>query len=280
MHKFLFILFFILASSMKPVWADIRVPITFGEKNMPLISMNINGHEIDRISIDTGASNAFYFQKTIFDLIIPDFNKREAVVQNSIDVFGHKISTVMSKGIDVKINGEVFKNMNMEILKPWGKGMMDENGEYIINGVLGLGIMNGNKIVVIDYISNVLIITSDLNKILDGYNWYSLNYIRTKQGFMVDVISDSNEKYRMVIDTGASHSVIFTDTEKGCVNASTSCPKKIITTPDSTNINALLFQVKDSRIDFDGLLGYDYLSNRVLVITDNQILISFPKYNN
>lgn len=280
MHKYLFILFFILASSMKLVWADIRVPITFDEKNMPLISMNINGHEIDRIFIDTGASNAFYFPKTIFDLIIPNFNKREAVVQNSIDVFGHKISTVMSRGGDVKINGEVFKNMNVEILKPWGKGMIDQNGEYIINGVLGLGIMNGNKTLVIDYISNILIITNDLNKILDGYNWYSLNYIRTKQGFMVDVISDSNEKYRMVIDTGASHSVIFTGTEKGCVNASTSCPKKIITTPDSTNINALLFQVKDSRIDFDGLLGYDYLSNRILVITDNQILISFPKHNN
>ncbi len=185
----------------------------------------------------------------------------------------------MSKGIDIKINGEIFKDMNMEILKPWGEGMMDENGEYIINGVLGLGIMNGNKILVVDYISNALIITSDLNKILGGYDWYSLNYIKTKQGVMVDVISDSNEKYRMVIDTGASHSVIFTGTEKGCVNVSTSCPKKIITTPDSTNINALLFQVKDSRIDFDGLLGHDYLSNRILVITDEQILISLPKNN-
>ncbi|MGJ7972507.1 hypothetical protein ACK2MR_13390 [Providencia hangzhouensis] len=279
MHKFLFVLFITLTSSMKFVWADIRTPITFDEKNMPLISMNINGHEIDRISIDTGASNSFYFPKTIFDLIIPDFNKREAVVQNSIDVFGHKSSTVMSKGIDIKINGEIFKDMNIEILKPWGEGMMDENGEYIINGVLGLGIMNGNKILVVDYISNALIITSDLNKILGGYDWYSLNYIKTKQGVMVDVISDSNEKYRMVIDTGASHSVIFTGTEKGCVNVSTSCPKKIITTPDSTNINALLFQVKDSRIDFDGLLGHDYLSNRILVITDEQILISLPKNN-
>ncbi len=173
---------------MKFVWADIRTPITFDEKNMPLISMNINGHEIDRISIDTGASNSFYFPKTIFDLIILILiNVRQSY--KILLMFLAKSSTVMSKGIDIKINGEIFKDMNMEILKPWGEGMMDENGEYIINGVLGLGIMNGNKILVVDYISNALIITSDLNKILGGYDWYSLNYIKTKQGVMVDVIS-------------------------------------------------------------------------------------------
>ncbi len=82
----------------------------------------------------------------------------------------------------------------------------------------------------------------------------------------------------MVIDTGASHSVIFTGTEKAVLMFQ-HLVQKIITTPDSTNINALLFQVKDSRIDFDGLLGHDYLSNRILVITDEQILISLPKNN-
>ncbi len=109
MHKFLFVLFITLTSSMKFVWADIRTPITFDEKNMPLISMNINGHEIDRISIDTGASNSFYFPKTIFDLIIPDFNKREAVVQNSIDVLAIKVQRLCRKGLILKLMVKYLK---------------------------------------------------------------------------------------------------------------------------------------------------------------------------
>lgn len=280
MYRLIFWICFIFFLLIRTVKADVCVPIIFNEKNMPLVSFNINGKEINKISIDTGASSAFYFPKNIFNLIIPELNQHKKIIQNSIDVFGNESSTAISKENDVIVNGIMLQGIDVEILKPWGNGMLDQNGKLIINGVLGMGVIKNNKVLIIDYVSNFLMIKNNINNIPSEYNWRELKYTKTKQGIMIDVISENNDNYKMVIDTGASQSVLFTKSARGCVNISTSCPKEMITTPDSTKIHALIFQVNDKRINFDGLLGHDYLVNKVIVIINDKLLIGFPKSNN
>lgn len=79
---------------VEAVKADITAPIVYLEHVTPSVSLNINGKEVNKLSIDTGASGAFYLPQTVFDSIFPELNHRTTAVQNSIDVFGVEKSAV------------------------------------------------------------------------------------------------------------------------------------------------------------------------------------------
>lgn len=253
--------------------ANITVPIIFLEHMIPSVSLEVNGKNIDKISIDTGASSAFYFQEKRFDDLVSNDNKKHVTIKNSIDVFGVKQSSRVLEKTNLTINGENLLDMEIEEFKPWGNGMLDEKGNLIIDAVLGLGIVNEDVMLIIDYISNKLTITSNSNKLPNSYLWEEIPFIRTQQGIVVNVLSDEDNLYKMVIDTGASRSVIFSDENKGCENISLSCPMINVNTPDSINIPVFLYNIGEKKFNFDGLLGHDYLHNRVLIISNNKLFI-------
>ncbi|NRN30774.1 hypothetical protein [Photorhabdus heterorhabditis] len=259
----------------KAVKADITAPIVYLDHAIPSVSLNINGKEVNRLAIDTGASASFYVPQSVFDSIFPAYNHRTTTSKSSVDLFGVERSAVVTRGANIIINGKNFSDADVKVFKPWGNGMLDDNGQPIIDGVLGLGITK-NKTMVINYASKMLTITDNLETLPDGYRWQAIPFTRTENGIEINVLSDNKNIRRMVIDTGASHTVIFTRSEKGCVHISLSCPKQTIVTPDGVRLSALLFQVTDDRINFDGLLGDDFLSNRVLIIANDQLLISLP----
>ncbi|MCT8345454.1 aspartyl protease family protein [Photorhabdus kleinii] len=257
------------------VKADITLPIVYLDHAIPAVSLNINGKDVNRLAIDTGAPKAFYLPQSVFDSIFPERNHRTATVRSS-DVFGIEQSTVEAKAANITVNGKSFSAVDVEIFKPWGNGMLDDNGQPIINGVLGLGVVK-NKTLIINYASKFLTIADNLKVLPDGYRWQAIPFIRTDNGIEISVLSDNKKIRRMLIDTGSSHTVLFTRSRKGCVDLSQSCPKQTIVTPDGVKLSALLFQVTDDRINFDGLLGDDFLSNRVLIISNDRLLISLPK---
>lgn len=51
------------------VKADITAPIIYLDNAIPTVSLNINGKEINKIAIDTGASSALYISPSLFDSI-------------------------------------------------------------------------------------------------------------------------------------------------------------------------------------------------------------------
>ncbi|MDE1478204.1 aspartyl protease family protein [Xenorhabdus bovienii] len=261
---------------VEAVKADITAPIVYLEHVTPSVSLNINGKEVNRLSIDTGASGAFYLPRTVFDSIFTELNHRTTTVQNSIDVFGVEKSAVTARASNITVNGERLSDVNVEIFKTWGNGgMLDDNGQLIINGVLGLGVAK-NKTLIINYASKVLTIADHLKALPDGYRWQSIPFTRTRNGIEISVSSGNEKIRRMVIDTGASHTMLFTRSKEGCAKLSQHCPKKAIVTPDGVKLSAFIFQIPDERIDFDGLLGDDFLSNRVLIISNDRLLISLP----
>ncbi|PHM65498.1 hypothetical protein Xsto_02076 [Xenorhabdus stockiae] len=268
-------LFFTIISA-KTVKADITAPIVYLDRQTPSVSLNINGKEIDKIEIDTGASSALYLPQSVFDSI---FTSRDHNIETSRsnDVFGNEtLDNVVAKAVDITVNGEKLSGVDVEVLKPWGNGMLDYNGQLRINGLLGLGVVK-NNILIIDYPSKVLTITDNAKKLPAGYHWKNIPFTRKNYGIEVSVSSGNKKLNHMVIDTGASHTIIFTRSKEGCVDFSLLCPKQTIVTPDGVELSAFLFQVHDERINFDGLLGDDYLSNKALVISDDKFLIGLPK---
>ncbi|MBI6549432.1 aspartyl protease family protein [Xenorhabdus lircayensis] len=262
------------------VKADITAPIVYLEHATPSVSLKINGKKVNRLAIDTGVSGGFYLPQSVFDSIFPARNHRTET-QNSVDIFGVEKSAVAARAANITVNGERLSDVDVEIFKPWGNGMLDSNGQLIIDGVLGLGIAK-NKTLIINYASKMLTITDHLKALPDGYRWQSIPFTRTRSGIEISVLSGNEKISRMVIDTGASHTILFTRSKKGCAVLSASCPKQTIVTPDGVRLSAFIFQVSDDkinpdkRIDFDGLLGEDFLSNRVLVISNDRLLISSP----
>ncbi|CCW32159.1 hypothetical protein ABLA30_02110 [Xenorhabdus nematophila] len=265
------------------VKADITVPIVYLEHVTPSVSLNINGKEVKKLSIDTGASNAFYLPQPIFDSIFPNLDYH-AKTEGSVNVFGTEKFTPVSRAANVTVNGENFSDIDIELFKPWGNGMFNDNGQLIIDGVLGLGIAK-NKTLILDYASKILTITDNIKTLPDGYRWKSIPFTRTKSGIEISVSSGNEKIRRMVIDTGASHTILFTRDKNGCSKLSQNCQRKTILTPDGVKLSAAVFQLSDDkvdpdkRIDFDGLLGDDFLSNRILVISNDKLLISLPNKN-
>ncbi|MDX7998976.1 hypothetical protein FE394_07140 [Xenorhabdus sp. Reich] len=261
------------------VKADITVPIVYLKYVTPSVSLNINGKEVKRLGIDTGASNAFYLPQPVFDSIFPQRDRR--ATESSVDVFGVEKFTLEARADHITVNGERFSDVDVELFKPWGNGMFDENGQLIIDGILGLGVAK-NKTLIIDYASKMLTISDNPKALPDGYRWQSLPFTRTRNGIEISVSSGNEKIRRMVIDTGASHTMLFTRSKEGCAKLSQHCPKKTIVTPDGVKLSAMVFRLSDDkitpdkRIDFDGLLGDDFLSNRVLVISNDRLLISLP----
>ncbi|MDC9604365.1 aspartyl protease family protein [Xenorhabdus griffiniae] len=274
LHTYLLLCLIIIP--VEAVKADITAPIAYLEHITPSVSLNINGKEIKRLSIDTGASGAFYLPRSIFDSIFPKRNYHTITVQNSVDVFGVDKSTVVARTANMTVNGEHLSDVEVELFKPWGNGMFDNKGKLIIDGVLGLGVAK-NKTLVINYASKMLTITDHLKALPYGYRWQSIPFTRTRNGIEISVLSSEGKKInRMVIDTGASHTVLFTRSKDGCANLSQTCPKQTIITPDGIKLSAAIYQIPDERIDFDGLLGDDFLSNRILIISNDRVLISLP----
>ncbi|PHM56188.1 aspartyl protease family protein [Xenorhabdus hominickii] len=203
------------------VKADITAPIVYLEHVTPSVSLNINGKEVNRLSIDTGASGAFYLPQSVFDSIFTASNHHTETA-NSVDAFGVQKSTVVARAANITVNGERLSDVDVEVFKPWGNGMFDNNGKLIIGGVLGLGVAK-NKTLIIDYASKMLTITDHLKALPDGYRWQSIPFTRTRNGIEISVLSGNKKINRMIIDTGASHTMLFTRSKKGCAALSSSC---------------------------------------------------------
>lgn len=265
--------FLFTALSAKTANADITVPIIYVENAIPAVSLTVNGTQIPELSIDTGAPGGLYLLPPVFEQVLSVQKNKTKETQAGIDIFGGQHSTEFIRNATVTVNGETVSGTDVFAFNPWGAGMTAADGRLLIDGVLGLGVVSKNRSLIINFAAKQLTIANNPAARPEGYRWQPIDFTRSDQGIVINVRGENNNSYRMMIDTGASHTVLFNRNGKGCATPSLSCPRETIITPDAVTLSALLFQVSDSRINYDGLLGNDYLSDKVLFISADTLLI-------
>ncbi|CDM91171.1 conserved protein of unknown function [Xenorhabdus bovienii] len=78
-------------------------------------------------------------------------------MQNTVDIFGGNKSAVAARTANITVNGERLSDVDAEIFKPWGNGMLDDNGQLIIDA-------------------------DNLKALPDGHRWQSIPFTRTRNG--------------------------------------------------------------------------------------------------
>lgn len=193
--------FLFTALTVQTANADITVPIIYVENAIPAVSLTVNGTQIPKLSIDTGASGGLYLLPPVFEQVLSVQENKTKEIQAGIDIFGGQHSTEFIRNATVTMNGETVSGTDVFAFNPWGAGMAAADGRLLIDGVLGLGVVNKNRSLIINFAAKQLTIANNPAARPEGYRWQSIDFTRSDQGIVIKVRGENNNSYRMMIDT-------------------------------------------------------------------------------
>ncbi|EMI5490238.1 hypothetical protein REJ26_001326 [Providencia stuartii] len=250
--------------------------IRYDKRGIPLVDVMILNKK-HTLMLDTGSSSGLHLELDGFNKLknYESSNINDGGVRRFIDITGmeKKVSSINISQLE--ISNMYFHDFEVVNLKPWGLAIGDElpNSE-----VIGLGMFK-NKIVMMDFENNRIEILHYLPRDIDAWSLYSVN--KEKSGLVINAMIEK-KLLRFIIDTAASHSIIFEsklpDKAKllGCNVFSpdllyTDCKvvefymknrmSRVIKSPAM-----IVSSIENDEIDFDGLLGMTYLKNKVIII--------------
>jgi hypothetical protein len=270
-------------------FADMQKPITlklsFDKYSTPHATFLINGYPIYAM-IDTGSSFGFHLQESQLKKI--KGLKKERTYR-SIDGKGKIQENIEYLADSLDLNGIKLVNITVTPFKQWGL-MISGEGELPESPVAGLGAFK-NKQILLDYMSNSLTISDnvDYNSLIKD-NFKEFSFQMSADGLVLDV-EQSGHKYHLILDTGATVSMVWSERLKS--RESASC---LLVDPEMDNkgCEATLFEIKSKdgnseqfgavvvAGDFkhmgniDGLIGNNFLKERRIFIDfkSNKVFIS------
>lgn len=247
----------------------------------PRATFIINGEPIYAM-IDTGSSSGFHLHeyqlKKMKDL-------KKGRPYRTVDGAG-KIHEGIEYVLDsVDVNGIKLKNITVTPFKPWGLNVF--GGVELPNiSVAGLGVFK-DKQIMIDYLSNTLTILDNINhQLAITKNFEEFFFQKSADGLSFDV-EHSGYKYRMILDTGSTSSIIWKERLKSyepanCLIVDPKMDNKgceaTMLTIKSKNGNSKYFGAVIVPGNFkhmgniDGVIGNNFLR-------DKKIFIDFKKNN-
>ena len=258
--------------------AQVTWDLTFDSKyNLPLIMMDFQGEKIT-MTLDTGSKIALHLP---MDLINKIANKTE----NS-----EKIRTIdLSAGVTelksfivnkLELNSFTFNKVQVVEYKDWGLVISSDptidNSEdsNAFKAVIGLKLFD-NYVLTINYPESNLTITDDTSTDLNA-NWVAIPFDLNDEGLVV-TLSDGIKNYKMVLDTGATVSLIKQQSlspESIKISVPEDDFKSISLDVNNVANDSVLPIIIDSfpnEFQSDGLLGADFLSkNRVKIDFKNK----------
>ena len=270
---FLIILFMSrFAQSQEVTW-----DLTFDDKyNLPLIMINYQGEKIQMI-LDTGSNIALHLPMDLINKIPNKMENSEKI--RSVDLLGN-ITEIKSFVIDrLSLNSFVFKNVKVAEYKKWGLIISSENTNKSENTnedkyVIGLGLFD-DYVLTINYPESNITISDDIATNLTP-QWIAIPFDLNGEGLVVN-LSDGIKNYKMVLDTGATVSLI---------KQQSLSPKSITISDPEDDFKAISLDVNNvandsvlpiiidsfpNEFQSDGLLGADFLSkNRVKIDFKNK----------
>ena len=242
----------------------------FDSYGLPTIKININGKEHQAL-LDLGTKYGIH-------LPLVEANKMSTLKYTGETVKSANISGEVSESrefvIDtLKVSCLSLSDLSGLELTPWAASI----GEYTINDdkeqiVVGLGFFKDKKLT-INYVDNFVIIQESLDL---ANNAFFKAYTTSSEGISVDMKSE-HKTYSMVLDTGASSSIIVTnnvspkDKVKSCetdLGPDMKCKlfdSELRIAGHGFESNLLLYPI-NQRFKKDGLLGGDFFYKFIVEI--------------
>ena len=273
--KILFLLMLFMsrfAQSQEVTW-----DLTFDDKyNLPLIMINYQGEKIQMI-LDTGSNIALHLPMDLINKIPNKMENSEKI--RSTDLSGN-VTELRSFIIDkLVLNSFTFNKVQVVEYKDWGLYISSDqtNNSEDTNEdkpVIGLGLFD-DYVLTINYPESNITISDDIATNLTP-QWIAIPFDLNGEGLVVN-LSDGIKNYKMVLDTGATVSLI---------KQQSLSPKSITISDPEDDFKAISLDVNNvandsvlpiiidsfpNEFQADGLLGADFLSkNRVKIDFKNK----------
>ena len=260
------------AQSQEVTW-----DLTFDDKyNLPSIMINYQGEKIQMI-LDTGSNIALHLPMDLINKIPNKMENSEKI--RSTDLSGN-VTELRSFIIDkLVLNSFTFNNVQVVEYKDWGLYISSDqtNNSEDTNEdkpVIGLGLFD-DYVLTINYPESNITISDDIATNLTP-QWIAIPFDLNGEGLVVN-LSDGIKNYKMVLDTGATVSLI---------KQQSLSPKSITISDPEDDFKAISLDVNNvandsvlpiiidsfpNEFQSDGLLGADFLSkNRVKIDFKNK----------
>ncbi|PXZ02338.1 aspartyl protease family protein [Gilliamella apicola] len=260
------------AQSQEVTW-----DLTFDDKyNLPSIMINYQGEKIQMI-LDTGSNIALHLPMDLINKIPNKMENSEKI--RSTDLSGN-VTELRSFIIDkLVLNSFTFNNVQVVEYKDWGLYISSDqtNNSEDTNEdkpVIGLGLFD-DYVLTINYPESNITISDDIATNLTP-QWIAIPFDLNGEGLVVN-LSDGIKNYKMVLDTGATVSLI---------KQQSLSPKSITISDPEDDFKAISLDVNNvtndsvlpiiidsfpNEFQADGLLGADFLSkNRVKIDFKNK----------
>ena len=255
------------AQSQEVTW-----DLTFDDKyNLPLIMINYQGEKIQMI-LDTGSNISLHLPMDLINKIPNKMENSEKI--RSTDLSG-SVTELRSFIIDkLVLNSFTFNKVQVVEYKDWGLYISSDqtNNSEDTNEdkpVIGLGLFD-DYVLTINYPESNITISDDIATNLTP-QWIAIPFDFNDEGLIVN-LSDGIKNYKMVLDTGATVSLI---------KQQSLSPKSITISDPEDDFKAISLDVNNvandsvlpiiidsfpNEFQADGLLGADFLSkNRVKI---------------
>ena len=258
--------------------AEVTWDLNFDDKyNLPLIMMDFQGEKI-AMTLDTGSKIALHLPMDLINKIPNKTENSEKI--RSIDLSGGVTelkSFIVNK---LELNSFTFNKVQVVEYKDWGLVISsdptidDSEDTDEDKPVIGLGLFDG-YVLTINYPESNLTLSDDTSTDLNP-NWVAIPFDLNDEGLVV-TLSDGIKNYKMVLDTGATVSLI---------KQQSLSPESIKISDPEDNFKSISLDVNNvandsvlpiiidsfpNEFQSDGLLGADFLSkNRVKIDFKNK----------
>ncbi|TNL01432.1 hypothetical protein CYD30_28065 [Kosakonia cowanii] len=250
--------------------------LRYDELGLPLTDVQI-ADRFHSLMLDTGSGEGIHIYKHDLEQLVVNSGMKatQQPPRRLLDVSGGENKVPAWKFNRLLISGIPFYNIEAVSFKPWGFRM---GGERPVSEVMGLGLFHDRR-VLMDFKNNRLQMLEQLPSDIDSWSSYPVD--KTASGLRITA-SVGNTPLHLIVDTAASHSLLFSDhlpaglLFSGCrviepEASDLDCRvTKIRVTDDEDKFRDDLAIVTSGKtpqdLDFDGLLGMKFMRGHKVII--------------
>ncbi len=238
--------------------------------SLPYILLNIADEKI-KVMLDTGARGGLHLP---IDIINKLPNKTEYAKKVSyIDLAG-KINECRKFTVNrLELNSFIFNKIDVIEYKQWGKvlskGRSIEEIDHL--PVIGLDLFDG-YLATFNFPEKKLVISDENNSYAGlDYTWISIPFVFSHEGIIIDA-SDHRKTYKMVLDSGATTSIIKRSSlsQQTLARMNNKDDYQYVSLNihrvPTNNIQTMVLDSLSPKFHADGVLGIDFMNKHLIKI--------------